>query len=524
MDNVAEQAASFGRVSSAYQVFQEMQGKYRAAGEGATAEELRALHEEGAEKALHTAKALGGVYNKAAQFVSSLQGGAGDRGLPQQYVRRLAELTDQAQVRPFEEVQDVICSELSLNSFDEMFRSVDKQPVGAASLAQVHRATMLDGTEVALKVQHKNLQQQAEADLSVLDSMASQVQPAGFPDMRWLLQEFRENIREELDFTREAENATLLTEEFNGSSSLDDEVHVPYVYRSTKRLLVLEFLEPLVHVSDTNQLKSRKLPVAQIADCMALAIFRMTLLRGATHGDPHGGNVYCRTLQNPRHHNRRRHFWQLILLDFGLVYRIDDSTRSRLCELVLVCVWQRQARIEELAKSLAGERLWQFLPLLLSPYFVYGAKLSREEINAAASQRLPPEVSLNSIASLLQSVHGTGGRHGILPVLHCFGYLRGMLNSTNAYSERKRVRALSFAAWAGFYQREPSLFRRTILSAEVEWLHLRIALTAACSPVLFRRMPQRPQRQVAAAVAGLAGVALVGGALTHQLSPVLLKH
>lgn len=148
------------------------------------------LHAKYALQVRDLARRQGGVYVKAAQFVASLQGGAGEAIVPRPFVEALSELTDNASPQPLAVIAPVIheeLAELSSKLVTELAEGADDQPVGAASLAQVHRARLRDGRQVALKVQYPWLRAQLADDFGVFRMMSSMVQPAGY-DLSWLVQ------------------------------------------------------------------------------------------------------------------------------------------------------------------------------------------------------------------------------------------------------------------------------------------------------------------------------------------------
>lgn len=273
------QAESAGRAMLAWQAYSEMKAKYESAlsglPEGSEERERAAkeLHREGAQRALRVARENGGVYVKAAQFLASLQGGAGDNGVPAEYVEALAELTDRAPPRGLEEVREVVEEDLG-SPLEELFQWVEPEPVAAASLAQVHRAKARGGEEVAVKVQYPWLRRQAEADLQVLESMAASIRPRGL-DLSWLAADFRANLLLETDFRSEAANARALP----ADSSLF--VPLPLDALSSSRVLTTPFVRGLSRVSDC---RSKGFDPLSVGDSLARSFSRMALVYGRIHG------------------------------------------------------------------------------------------------------------------------------------------------------------------------------------------------------------------------------------------------
>jgi hypothetical protein len=171
---------------------------------------LDGVYERAAAKALEIARANGGVYNKAAQFVASMQGGGGDKVVPPVFIKTLAVLTDRAPYRPLgaplplthtftqksashffahslisctslrplmplraEAIDALLVEELGKPSA-QLFATFAATPMAAASLAQVHAATLADGTKVAVKVQYPELRANMASDLAVFRTMGAQ--------------------------------------------------------------------------------------------------------------------------------------------------------------------------------------------------------------------------------------------------------------------------------------------------------------------------------------------------------------
>jgi ubiquinone biosynthesis protein len=163
--------------------------------------------------------------------------------LPPDVVLGLRELQENVPGVPYEQAVAVVEAELGL-ALERLFLSFDEQPIAAASIGQVHRATLPNGREVAVKVQRPDAARQIEADIALMRQVArtirGRVRALGFIDPVALVDEFAGTIRSELDYRREARNA----EEFAADFSGDERVVVPAVWRaySTSRVLTLDFL------------------------------------------------------------------------------------------------------------------------------------------------------------------------------------------------------------------------------------------------------------------------------------------
>ena len=137
---------------------------------------------------------------------------------PPELIEQLKKLQDHAKPLPFSEVVAVI--QQTCPKLEDWFCEIDKSPVASASIGQVHRAVLKDGTVVALKIQRPGIPDQIENDLAILTSMAERIE-AVFPESRMynptgLVQDFATQIRKELDFTRDGRNAERMARNFQG--------------------------------------------------------------------------------------------------------------------------------------------------------------------------------------------------------------------------------------------------------------------------------------------------------------------
>src|SRR4249919_2778970 len=170
--------------------------------------------------------------------------------VPPDIVAELRQLQDNVSPVPIEEVERVVREELGL-TIEQAFVEFDEQPVAAASIGQVHRATLPNDTHVVVKVQRPNAARQIESDLKLMASAArvarERVRQLDFIDTGELVEEFGRSIRLELDYQQEARNAEMFRRNFGG----DERIAVPRVWwrYTTSRLLTLDRLEG-THVRD----------------------------------------------------------------------------------------------------------------------------------------------------------------------------------------------------------------------------------------------------------------------------------
>lgn len=199
---------------------------------------------------------------------------------------------------------------------NEMFVEFDERPVASASIGQVHRARLPDGSVVAIKVQHRGIEDKMRVDLDILVAAAEWVEqyPEQFPGLRnyrprATVIEFQRTLNRELDFRRELRNMQQFTSDF----AQDKRIHIPRVYPelTTGRVLVMEFLEG-IKLADTTQLVGKGYDRAALARRGADLYMEMIFTHGFYHADPHPGNLLVLD------HD------QIGLLDFGMVGRIDE--------------------------------------------------------------------------------------------------------------------------------------------------------------------------------------------------------
>jgi ubiquinone biosynthesis protein len=211
--------------------------------------------------------------------------------MPQDWERELAKL--QSQVAPFspDEARAVIESELGAPP-ERLYASFSPTPLAAASLAQVHRATLEDGREVVVKVQRPRIENTVTSDLQILRRAARTMErrSASARDigLEQVVVEFGGTLLLELDYTIEAYNARRLAQNLAGI----DGVHIPEIVRplSSRRVITMEFIDG-VPATDRDEIVAAGLDPVEIADAAVRASIKMLLIDGFFHADPHPGNV-----------------------------------------------------------------------------------------------------------------------------------------------------------------------------------------------------------------------------------------
>ncbi|HXY93224.1 MAG TPA: AarF/UbiB family protein, partial [Acidimicrobiia bacterium] len=259
----------------------------------------------------------GGMFVKLGQILSTRSD-----LLSPDAVKELSLLQDH--VKPADQASVATLLEGELDApLDDVFASFDWQPVAAASIGQVYRATLPDGSPVVVKVIRPGIEESVSVDLSVLSELGRVVETrtAWGSDYHVmdLVDEFSDRLREELDFRIEARNAHAIASSLPSGSR----VEIPDVYDelSTSRVLVMEWLDGS-SVRDVAWGEARAAERTKIADMLLRTFLEQMLQDGVFHADPHPGNVML--LADGR----------LALIDFGAAGRLDSVQQAALRELM----------------------------------------------------------------------------------------------------------------------------------------------------------------------------------------------
>jgi predicted unusual protein kinase regulating ubiquinone biosynthesis (AarF/ABC1/UbiB family)/nucleotide-binding universal stress UspA family protein len=292
----------------------------------ASAEERAARLRRGLERLGPTFAKLGQILSTRPDLISP------------ELADELAKLQDQVAPLTEEEVVRGMEQELGV-PWEDVFASIDPEPLAAGTIGQVHTATLETGERVVVKVQRPNARDEIMRDLGLLELFAEKALEReslrGTVDIPALVKHLSDSLRRELDFRQEAVNTDRMREVLEPY----DRLAVPLVYHdlSTSRLLVLEFVEG-VPIRQAEESEERRKAARQLLE----AFYRQILVEGFFHADPHPGNL----------------LWtgeKIVLLDLGMVGELDAELRELLIVLMLAFARDDPKFLSEAVLMLGGD-------------------------------------------------------------------------------------------------------------------------------------------------------------------------
>jgi ubiquinone biosynthesis protein len=285
-------------------------GQWPSVKEPAVAERLRMAFAE-----------LGPSFIKLAQILSSRPD-----LITKPYADEFKKLQDRVPPFSSQEALQIIEQETA-QTIGQIFSRFDSEPIAAASIAQVHHARLLDGSDVIIKIQRPRIKEQIEIDISILNFVAGLMEKyipeSAFFNPSGIVDEFARTVRKELDFLEEARNCVRFGRNFEH----DPDIHIPKVFgdHSTDKVIVMERIEG-VRMDDIEGITRLGLDRVRLAKAGVNAYFKQILEDGFFHADPHAGNIFAMPTG------------QIGFMDFGIVGRVTPELRETMANTFLALI------------------------------------------------------------------------------------------------------------------------------------------------------------------------------------------
>ena len=256
---------------------------------------------------------LGSTFIKVGQFLSS----RGDL-LPVDYIEELSKLQDSLPPLSFNQVKFLLEKELG-KTIESVFKDFEKEPIASASIGQVHKAELLNGCKVVVKVQRPDLENLFYDDLAILKCLAvflERYTEIG-KDREWpeIIDEIGKTLFEEVDFIQEGKNADKLRKNLKH----EDKIYIPKIFwkYTTRKAITIEYV-PGVKITDVSGLKEYNLDPKELAVILVNGYFKQVFEDGFYHADPHPGNIVV------------KEDGTIVFYDFGMVGKLQKNVKDEL--------------------------------------------------------------------------------------------------------------------------------------------------------------------------------------------------
>jgi ubiquinone biosynthesis protein len=329
--------------------------------------------------------------------------------VPETYAREFATLQDQVPSFPYAEVRTQIRGELGKEP-EEIYAAIDETALAAASIAQVHRARLLTGEEVVIKVRRPDVVSLVESDIDALMVIAAlaerHLEESRLYDPVGIVREFARVIRREMDFSREGHTIEKMAENFGADPTL----HFPKVHweQTSHGILTMEYIDG-IKVSDLKELRRMGIDLVTVARNGADTFLKMVLEHGFFHGDPHPGNV----LILPDN--------VICLLDYGMVGRVDPGVKSLLVDLLVAIIHRDMDEVVsillysgDIAEPFDARRLKRDLGEFIDGYYeiplkdIEVGRMIAEFLEIITTYHIKFQPDLMLMAKALMTVEGMG--------------------------------------------------------------------------------------------------------------------
>lgn len=264
---------------------------------------------------------LGPTFVKLGQVLAQRQD-----MIPPDFVHEFSKLQDNVPPFGIDLVRQQIRKELG-RELEDVFSEFDEHPVGAASMAQGHLAKLKDGTEVFVKIQRPGIAQSMRLDMEILVQLAAALErhseELGFLRPVKIVEEFKNSLEQELDFSREMANQMRFAHQFKNREG----IHIPWVYEEycTKQILTMEFVRG-IKATNLDELRAAGADLVKLSELGANLLLEQFFDYGFFHADPHPGNMF---FQLPS---------TICYIDFGNVGRITVDERKLFGDMMMYLV------------------------------------------------------------------------------------------------------------------------------------------------------------------------------------------
>jgi predicted unusual protein kinase regulating ubiquinone biosynthesis (AarF/ABC1/UbiB family) len=248
--------------------------------------------------------------------------------LSKEYIDVLSELQDSLPPLNYVDVKDTIENELR-KPVEKIFKSIDSEPLASASIGQVHKAELINGSQVVIKIQRPGLRDLFYQDLSILRCLAlymeRHVKLAQGREWVSIVDEIGKTLFEEIDFIQEGRNA----DKFRKNLKSEEKIYIPKIFwqYTTRKIIMLEYV-PGIKITDVDALKEKGHNPKELANTLVNGYFKQFFEDGFYHADPHPGNIVVRDDGT------------IIFYDFGMVGRINKNIRKELTNVLVSVVTQ----------------------------------------------------------------------------------------------------------------------------------------------------------------------------------------
>jgi ubiquinone biosynthesis protein len=311
-----------------------LQSRFRSP--AAIDELARRKHLKNARRVHRTIARLQGLFIKIGQLISIMT-----NFLPEEFRAELEGLQDQVPPRPYAEVEQRFVEELG-KAPRELFAEFDERPIASASIGQVHKAKLLTGESVAVKVQYPDIEEIVSIDLRALRRIFRVISWfIPYQGMEQLYREIRAMVLQELDFRAEADNVERIASAFVKRSG----VSFPTVRRelSTARILTTEWIDG-VKASDRTRLNAMGIDRSKLARAVVHAYCQQIFTDGVYHADPHPGNLLIRKSPTGE--------LNIVFIDFGAVAEISPKMRRGIVDLIQAGIARDTPRVVQAMKDM----------------------------------------------------------------------------------------------------------------------------------------------------------------------------